>query len=53
VEAGKAAVHSARDELERRLSDARGARKKSRKRVEESPEEEDDEVPVTEDEVTA
>ncbi|MFQ5704056.1 MAG: YtxH domain-containing protein [Gemmatimonadales bacterium] len=31
VDAGKAAVHTARDELERRLSDARSSRKRSKK----------------------
>jgi gas vesicle protein len=38
VDAGKAAVHSARDELERRLADARAARNRPRRTESEEPE---------------
>jgi gas vesicle protein len=38
VDAGKAAVHSARDELERRLADARAGRNRPRRAESEEPE---------------
>jgi gas vesicle protein len=38
MDAGKAAVHSARDELERRLADARAARTRPRRQESEEPE---------------
>jgi gas vesicle protein len=38
VDAGKAAVHTARDELERRLADARAARHRPRRAESEEPE---------------
>ena len=42
VDAGKATVHSAREELERRLADARAARKDSPSKEEDDDQDSDD-----------